>query len=112
MHAHEVYLYEMHAREMHAREMHAREVHTELLVLLFRKKRTSIYACSSLFATLPPGACPAKSFSCLCVAKPPRTSQIVAAIWPIQNRKKGLEFAVHPDVRQTPKKVQGCFYLS
>jgi hypothetical protein len=48
----------------------------ELLVLLFRKKRTSIRARSSLFATSPPGACPAESLSYLCVAGPPRTGEL------------------------------------
>jgi hypothetical protein len=51
------------------------EEDAELLVLLFRKKRKSIYARSSLFATPPPGACLAESFSCLCIAEPPRADE-------------------------------------
>jgi hypothetical protein len=49
-----------------------------LLVYLPKGKRTSIYVCSTFFAsfaTLPPGACPAEPFSYLCIAEPARTSE-------------------------------------
>src|SRR5271163_802558 len=62
----------------------------ELLVLLFGRKRTSIYARSSLFATLPPGACPADSFSYLCAAEPLRTGKSQPK-YGLFRRKKGLD---------------------
>src|SRR5271163_2274968 len=69
----------------------------ELLVLLFEKKRTSIYARSSLFATLPPGACPADPFSCLCVAEPLRTgkSQSNRGLFRTERRAQ-TDFTVQP----------------
>jgi hypothetical protein len=67
------------------------EEDAELLVLLFRKKRTSIYARSSLFATLPPGACPAEPSATLCIAEPAMSRRVATETRPIRNRVLGSE---------------------
>jgi hypothetical protein len=54
---------------------------TELLVLLFREKKTSIYARLSLFATLPSGVCPTESLDYLYVAESLRTSESRPQSW-------------------------------
>ena len=77
----------------------------ELLVLLFRKKTTSIYAHSSLFAILPPAACPAESLNCICVAESPPPANRGHKMVYMEQKEGSRHFAVHPDVRQTPKRV-------
>ena len=76
-----------------------------LLVLLFEKKRTSIYARSPSFAALSSGACPAGPFGYLCAAGPPRTGKLQPKYGPFgTERRAQTDFTVQPGCTANSRK--------